>query len=166
MDLNLRERYMIDVCLLRHYTAFNSRMVQLSHLYIAIILFKMIKRQRILLDASSASSLTVSQRTIPSSRSSCSEDRTINYWTLLPASTILNVSAHRVSSKMSGLVRTDWTNFARSIDLVSFMLGHPFFVSPMSIFSALGGTTVVSRARSRAALRHSVRSSTWRSLER
>jgi hypothetical protein len=157
---------MIDVCLLKHYTAFNSKMAHLSHLYIAIILSKMTKRRQILLDPCSASSPIVSQRTIPSSRSSCSEDRTINYWTLLLASTILNISAHRVSSEMFGLVRTDWTNFARSIDLISFMLGHPFFVSPMCDFSALGGITVVFRARSRAVFRTSVLSHTWRSLGR
>jgi hypothetical protein len=157
---------MIDVYLLRHYTAFNLHMVQLSHLYIAIILFKMIKHRRILLDPSSASSPTVSQRIIPSSRSSCSEDRTINCWTLPPESTLLDGSAHPVHSGTFGSARTELTSFARSIDLISFTLGHPFFVFPMSVFSASGGTTVAFRVRSRAVFRSSLQSHTWRSLER
>ena len=157
---------MIDVCLLKRYTDFNPPKTQLSHLCTVIILFKTTKRRQILLDPSLASSPTSSQRTILSSKSSSSEGRTINYWTLPPVSTILDASAHRVHSETSGSVRMDSTNFARSIDPVCFTLGHAFFASPMSVFSASAGTTVVFRVRSRAAFRSSVLPYTWRSLER
>ena len=157
---------MTDACPLRRYTDFNRQKAQLSRLYIAAILSKMTKHRRILLDPSSGSSPTGSQKTILSSRSSCSEGQIINYWTFPPVLTTSDASAHRVHSEMFGSVRTDWMNSARSIDQVSFTLGHPFFASPMSVFSASAGTTAVFRARSRAAFRNSVRFHTWRSQER